>query len=99
MQKNANKYKQIPYDLYCPSVQTSLNDRVFKTCNQYFASMVMLRSHSTQHKQVAAAPARRVRHTRLATRRQREMMVIIANQENGESVDWFDEQDLDLTDI
>lgn len=24
--RSANKYKQIPYDLYCPSVQTSLND-------------------------------------------------------------------------
>ena len=97
--RSANKYKQIPYDLYCPSVQSSLNDRVCKTCNQYFASIVMLRIHSAQHKQVAAAPARRVRPTRLAARRQREMMVIIANQENGESVDWFDEQDLDLTGI
>ncbi len=27
------------------------------------------------------------------------MMAIIANQENGESADWFDEEDLGLTGI
>lgn len=82
----ANKYKKIPCDLSCPSVQTSLRDQVYKTCDQYFASIVMLR-HSTQHKQVAAASTRPVRPTRLVTRRQRKMMFIIENQEK-----WFDEQ-------
>lgn len=59
----------------------------------------MFCSHSTQHKQVAATPTRRVRPTRLAARRQSEMIVFIANKKNGEKVDWFDKQDRDLTDV
>jgi len=38
-----------------------------------------------------------IRPTRVAARRQRELMVVIAQSENAESVEWQDEDDLDLT--
>ncbi len=40
--------------------------------------------------------SKKIRPTRVAARRQREMMVNLANQENEGSVDWFEEVDLDL---
>lgn len=89
--RSVKAHKIIPYDLYCPSIQSSLNDRVCKICHLYFASIVMLRSHVAQHKKETAMSSKRIRPTRIAARLQREMMVILANQENEESVDWFEE--------
>ena len=34
-----------------------------------------------------------IRPQRVAARRQRELMVIIANEENGESAEWIDEEE------
>ena len=36
-------------DLYCPSVQSSLTDRICKVCNAYFASITMLKNHHKIH--------------------------------------------------
>ena len=44
-------------------------------------------------------PSKCIRPQRVAARRQRELMVIIANGENGESVDWIDKEELDLNRI
>ena len=59
----------------------------------------MLRNHSATHKQESIIPPKRIRPQRVAARRQRELMVIIANEENGESVDWIEEEELDLNGI
>ena len=60
----------------------------------------MLRNHSVAHKKESIiVPPKRIRPQRVAAHRQRELMVIIANEENGESVDWIDEEDLDLNGI
>lgn len=92
-------FKEIPYDLYCPSVQSVLKDRMCLECNLHFASLVLLRSHSVQHKKVNPVPPKRIIPLRIAAVRQRELMAVIANVENGESADWFDESELDLTAI
>ena len=95
----------LPYDLYCCSVQSQLLERVCKVCSLYFASKVMLKNHTVVHK-TAAAPSinlpinTRQRPVRVAARRQRELMAIIVNQENGpEDVDWIEEEELDLEGI
>ena len=60
----------------------------------------MLRNHSLTHKQESSiVPLQRIRPLRVAARRQRELMVIIANEINGESVDWIEEEDLDVKGI
>jgi hypothetical protein len=97
--RSSNPYRSIPYDLYCPSIQSVLSDRICKKCHAYFASLVMLRSHSSSHKQESIIPPKRIRPQRVAARRQRELMVIIANEENGESAEWMDEEELDLNGI
>ena len=94
--RSAMVFKVMPYDLFCPSVQSSLLDRVCKTCSIYFASLVILRQHiSAQHKQVTPS-VKKVRPVRVAARRQRELMVVIAREENGESMDWMHEDDLNM---
>ena len=40
----------LPYDLYTPSVQSQLLDRICQKCSLYFASNVMLKSHMIVHK-------------------------------------------------
>ena len=60
----------------------------------------MLRNHSLTHKQESLiVPLQRIRPQRVAARRQRELMVIIANEINGESADWIEEEDLDVKGI
>ena len=44
--RSSNPYRSIPYDFYCPSIQSVLSDGICKKCHMYFASLVMLRSHS-----------------------------------------------------
>jgi hypothetical protein len=56
----------------------------------------MLRSHVAQNKKMDAQASKKIRPTRVAARRQREMMGILANQENEESVDCFEEVELNL---
>lgn len=56
----------------------------------------MLNRHAIHHKKEAVQASKRIKPTQVAARRQREMMVILTNQENEENVDWFEEQELDL---
>ncbi|GBM34696.1 hypothetical protein AVEN_191847-1 [Araneus ventricosus] len=44
-QSVGSSYKVLPYDLYCPSVQSVLPTHVCKHCGLYFASNVMLKKH------------------------------------------------------
>ena len=106
--KSTNVFKgELPYDLYCPSVQTELIERRCKNCNLYFASKVMVKNHHAVHKKTAAASivepiVRQVRPVRIAARRQRELMAIIARKENEtdiEVAEWIDESLLDLNGV
>ena len=54
--RSTRSFKQLPYDLYCPSVQKTLVERTCKVCNVYFASKVMLQKHFVVHKTVAPPP-------------------------------------------
>ena len=97
--------KILPYDLFCPSVHSNIVDRCCKICNVYFASNVILKQHLVIHrrpKQVEpeSVPPPRVRPIRVAARRQRELMAIIAAESSkAEQCDWMDEDDLDLTNV
>lgn len=143
----STNHQRLPYDQYCPSVQSVLKGRICKDpdCGLYFASKVMLNNHRKIHMKTknrtqnasldtdsthdeptddataetqtenvvqetteptqrgaksSTAPSKRIRPIRIAAQRQREMMAIIANTENGqEDVEWIDEEDLDLTGV
>jgi hypothetical protein len=96
-------FKVLPYDLYCPSVESSLSDRMCHICHMYFASQVMMRRHLGVHRAtvgparttpVAAVAMQRIRPLRIAAKRQREMMAIILQNE-VEFAEWIDRDNLD----
>lgn len=89
-------YLKIPYDLYCPSVQSVLSERMCKSCEQYFASKVMLQQNVSPYKRPPLVPATRARPQCIAARRQRELMVVIAEQENAQSIDWLDKSEVEF---
>ena len=93
----------LPYDLYTPSVQSQLLDRIFQKFSLYFASKVMLKSHMIVHKKKTQSASSvvekefivtRTRPVRIAAMRQREMMAIIVSDDNNdleaEDAQWID---------
>ncbi|EFX75611.1 hypothetical protein DAPPUDRAFT_250268 [Daphnia pulex] len=56
----------------------------------------MLQQHVSQHKRPPLVPATRARPQCIAARRQRELMVVIAEQENAQSIDWLDESEVEF---
>ncbi|XP_065667833.1 uncharacterized protein LOC124808903 isoform X1 [Hydra vulgaris] len=80
-------FKLPPYDLFCPSVQSSLSQRICKHCNLYFASQVMLKKHvSVTHSNVInqmAITFSQIRPVCIAAKRKRELMAVIAIKENA----------------
>jgi hypothetical protein len=90
----ANSFKLLPYDAYCPSIQAVLVRRICKKCGLYHASLTAQRMHMRQCG-ITDEP-RRVRQLRLAARRQRELMAVIAFGE-FEDVEWLDEDVIDST--
>lgn len=96
----AKSFTILPYDAFCPSVHSCISDRICKHCHIYFASQVMLKKHISIHRAAARAlnvSNKRVRPTRIAAKRQREMMAVIAMQENSSYAEWLDEDELDTT--
>jgi len=87
-------FKSVPYDAYCPSLQAVVGRRVCKKCGLYHASIVSLKSHQRVCGVEDAIPTLRVRPVRVAARRQRELMAVIAFQEH-EDVEWIDEEFVD----
>ncbi len=69
----------------------------------------MLKKHVAQHRQNDLGPTKlppdpkpkAIRPMRVAAKRQRELMAIIADRENADilSAEWLDEDDVDLSDI
>ncbi|GBL82307.1 hypothetical protein AVEN_252473-1 [Araneus ventricosus] len=94
-----SSYKVLPYDLYCPSVQSVLPTHVCKHCGLYFASNVVLKKHIIgAHKITGKCQPEvgRVRPLRIAARRQQELVTVITFTENVEFADWVDEDDIDI---
>jgi len=92
--RSVASFKLLPYDAYCPSVQSQLVRRMCSKCGLYHASLASLNAHLKQCG--VAQQAVRVRPVRLAARRQRELMVVIAHNED-EDVEWLDEDMVDVT--
>lgn len=87
-------YKSLPFDAYCPSVQSVLMRRICKECGLYHASLTSLKAHTRTCG--IEQTVQRTRPVRLAARRQRELMAIIAYDNNMEDAEWIDEEFLDV---
>lgn len=74
-----DNYPTLPYDVFCPSVKEYVQKRTCSACKLYFPSNVMLIQHKqVLHPRLKIADAPKRRPVRIAARRQRELMAIIA---------------------
>lgn len=69
----------VPYDYFCPSVSEHILKRTCNACKLYFPSTVMLVQHKQAlHPKLKISEIPKCRPVRIAARRQRELMAIIA---------------------
>lgn len=86
-----------PYDGHCPSVERALASRVCVKCGKYHGSATSRQAHQRWcARSVQSMPLPKVRPVRVAARRQRELMCIIATQTSA-SCEWRDEDEVDVT--
>lgn len=101
---------EIPFDLCCPSQKELLETRTCVDCGIYHGTKKSLIFHRRQCKKRKTPPTSkavepatvvipRMRPQRLAARRQQERMIVWTSRLNDQHVDWFDENELDISDI
>ena len=104
-EKAAKKYPMgIPYDYACPSTKECLSDRLCNYCGMYFGTIKSKQQHSTACKPKPKeskpneksanqiAEVKKVRPQRVAARRQREILCVMAYQE----LEWHAMDDVDF---
>lgn len=90
------EYVDIPYDLFCPSIQSSLKSRICKKCHKYFASIVMLKEHCKFVHKDTSIIVPKIRPVRIAAQRAKEFMAVIALNENNDlDVEWVSEENIE----
>ncbi|GBP30809.1 hypothetical protein EVAR_82551_1 [Eumeta japonica] len=93
-------FKQMPYDFFCPSVQSDLKKKVCPTCGIYFTSHKGVQMHCryVHGKPVQDRCETRVRPQRLAAKRANEFLCIVHRYEtSSEDADWLDEDEVDTS--
>lgn len=90
------KFKTKPYDIYCPSIQSSLEARICKKCGKYFASIVMLKEHNKFVHNDTTVIVPKIRSIRIVAQRAKEFLAVIALNENNEvDLEWVAEENID----
>lgn len=92
-----DKFKEMPYDFFCPSVQTELADRTCKVCSLYFATKKSAKYHKAQvHKRESNVS--KTRPLKLIARRENEILCHVAKTSDTDVVaEWLQEEFLDTT--
>ncbi|XP_042896686.1 uncharacterized protein [Parasteatoda tepidariorum] len=88
-----NSITEIPYDAACPSVEGDIKRKICPTCGIYFASLTCLKDH----KKICKSPLQinKVRPVRVAARREKELLVILRNQESEDHAEWIEDDLVD----
>lgn len=75
-------FKEIPYDFYCPSVQSELSSRICATCNIYFASKkVALHAKCLKHSIKKKSSSLKL--TSIEANRKKESLCIFEDENTG----------------
>ena len=74
--RSLSAYRYLPYDAYCPSVQSLLLRHTYKKCSLYHASISSLKAHTWHCGVQQVIP--RVRPVHIAAQRQTELMAVNA---------------------
>lgn len=100
-------FKLRPHDLYCPSLQSSLQDqKSFFTILCFISNVKKTWQHKVQAVDCVLTNigpeitrAKCIRPVWIAARRQRELMAVIDRKENTEDIEWLDEGEVDLSSV
>lgn len=93
-------FSVLPYDFHCPSVKSSLADRVCKKCGSYFASKKSQTIHfrALHKKEKLLVSTAKIRPIRVAAKRARELMCVWRDELTGaEDADWVSEDEVELS--
>lgn len=89
------KYIQIPYDVFCPSVQSKLDNRIC-TCGKYFSSISSMKDHSSKF--CKKKKVKLTKPLKILGERENEKLVVIEYDDDVD-VEWAYDIDLDLSDL
>ena len=91
--ETAKKYKILPFDLYCPSVQPKIGQRICPSCGQYFPSQKARDQHKKAlHQNPANFTRPKVKPKSVLKKRGGETL---CHLEAEGTVEWVDDEDLD----
>lgn len=83
----------MPYDAFCPSVQTKLHTRIC-TCGKYFSSMASLKCHRKLKKNCEAFTPP-ITPCKILGQRTGEKLVLL-DYDKEQDVEWIDDSDIIL---
>ena len=89
---------QLPYDFFCPSIQSHLNERICTTCSIYFPSKKAVALHSKdvhKKKQDLKIVCSRVNPRKISCYRQSEALCIFKDANDTDITEWVDIESLD----
>ncbi|KAK3919263.1 Mitogen-activated protein kinase kinase kinase [Frankliniella fusca] len=92
LRPDSYKYKEIPYDLYCPSVRDEIDGRTCQDCGLYFNSKTSLQAHRRDLHSKGLDPSARVRPLNVLARRPGEYLCRLLGDSDAE---WIDVESID----
>lgn len=91
-------FEVVPYDFYCPTVQSELSNRICTTCHLYFASekaLGILHAKSLKHSVAKKKPSK-LKLSSIEVARKEEVLCIFKDEDTGiESAEWIDKTDIE----
>lgn len=93
-------FKEVPFDLACPSLKELIGCRVCKGCDVYFSTTKSLKEHQRWClKKDVCVETKRIRPKRVAAVRQNEKLIVWTSRLNDEHADWVDNDYVDNTGV
>lgn len=86
-------FKKLPYDLYCPSLQKVLKDRVCTECCLYFASKKGVAAHEKAlHRKQRSVPKTKI--NKVVTKIKKEVLCV--TEQSPDQATWLDEDEISI---
>ncbi|XP_023240195.1 uncharacterized protein LOC111638679 [Centruroides sculpturatus] len=88
----------LPYDYFCPTIQSQIKERTCFTCHMYFASKKKISEHKklTNHKVCFS----KMKPVRIEARRKKELLCVITDDCTlAEDAEWMCEDDVERTEF
>lgn len=94
-------FTEMPYDFFCPTVQSQLDNRICSTCGLYFATKKAASAHmkALKHK-LSAKEKKSKKLVSIEAQRKDEMLCIFQEENTGcKNSDWCFESEIEIEDV